>query len=166
MSCFVMSPNAIRSLANVLDTALNFFASGRDVTILSAAVCDTTLTSAFADCMYGRSYSGEMIADALYALNVKAYSARYNETISPKLPRRVPGQPLVTLYDMPVIQDYMERPQEWHYQLAALLDCWLYQTDEAPTRSDPKCIALLEFSRNLKSEIVTHSMQYSLRRWC
>lgn len=166
MSCFVMDPDSVRAIANTLDTALNFTTYGKDITIISSAVCSSSLRSAFSDCTIGGSYRGELIAAALYSLNVKAYSDRYNETTCEKLPRRVPGHHAPTLYAPPIFCNYMERPQDWHYQLAFLIDCWLYQTDEDATRSDPKYAALAEFSQNLKCEIVSHSPQYSEQPWC
>lgn len=52
-----------------------------------------------------------------------------------------------------------------HYQLAKLLDFWLYQTAEDATRSDPLRLAMAEFRDNLYSFIVMNSPQYVETRW-
>lgn len=164
MSCLVMRPESIRTLANTLDSVFNAAAFVPEHTITTAAVCGTTLCNAFADCIRCQCYDGEMIAAALYRLNAQAYGTRYKEPTDAELPPYVAGTAR-SLFDRPVIKDYAERPQDWHYHLASLLDCWLYQTDEDATRKDAKRVALEEFTRNLKCQIVTHSEQYNKTRW-
>jgi hypothetical protein len=53
----------------------------------------------------------------------------------------------------------------WHYQLAKLLDCWLYQTAEDATYKDPLRLAMKEFRDNLYSFIVGNSPDYTAAPW-
>ena len=53
----------------------------------------------------------------------------------------------------------------WHYHLAKLLDCWLYQTAEDATYKDPRRLAMAEFRDNLYGFIVTNSPEYVDTRW-
>lgn len=164
MSCFIMRPESIRTLANTLESVFNAAAFVPEHTITTAAVCETTLCNAFADCIRCQCYDGEMIAAALYRLNTQAYGTRYKESVDSELPPEVAGTAR-SLFDRAVFVDHMERPREWHYHLASLLDCWLYQTGEDATRKDEKRIALEEFNRSLKCMIVSHSEQYGRHRW-
>ena len=164
MSCFIMQSKSIWMLANTLESVFNAAKFSGTWSITSAAVCETSLCNAFADCIRCDCYDSEMIAAALYRINAAAYAGRYNEPIDTELPPYVAGTAR-SLFDRPYYADHMERPQDWHYQLASLLDCWLYQTDEDATRKDKKRVALTEFARNLKCMIVSHSTQYSQHRW-
>ena len=164
MSCFIMRAESIRTLANTLESVFNAATFSPEFTITTAAVCETTLCSAFADCIRCQCYDGEMIAAALYRINAQAYGMRYKELVDAELPPSIPGTAR-SLFDRPIIKDHAERPQDWHYHLASLLDCWIYQTAEDATREDEKRAALKEFARNLKCQIVSHSMQYSKNRW-
>ena len=53
----------------------------------------------------------------------------------------------------------------WHYQLAKLLDCWLYQTAEDATYKDPLRLAMKEFRDGLYYFIVMNSPQYVDVQW-
>lgn len=167
MSCFIMRVESIRTLAYTLDSVFNAATFSNTLTITTFAVCCTDLCNAFADCIRSQSYDGEMIAAALYRINAEAYSARYREEVSAEIPARIPGttRSQYSLYAYPVIEEHMERPQDWHFHLTSLLDCWLYQTDEDATRENKKRLALRDFARNLKCQIVNHSLQYSKYRW-
>lgn len=164
MSCFIMPPVSIRTLGNTLDSVFNAAKYSNTHSITTAAVCNTSLCKAFADCLYCECYDGEMIAAELFRINAAAYAGRYKEPTDTALPPHIAGTAR-SLFDRPVFADHMERPQDWHYHLASLLDCWLYQTSEDATRTNEKRIALAEFARNLKCIIVQHSEQYNKTRW-
>lgn len=52
MSCFIMSPVSIRTLGNTLDSVFNAAKYSNTHSITTAAVCNTSLCKAFADCLY------------------------------------------------------------------------------------------------------------------
>ncbi len=53
----------------------------------------------------------------------------------------------------------------WHYQLAMLLDFWLYQTGEDATFNHPLRLAMEEFRNILYRFIVRNNPQYTALRW-
>lgn len=161
MSCFVMSNESIRTLGYTLESVFNAARFSNTITITSCAMNDS-IYEAFNDCTKCYCFEGELIANELYRINVEAYAGRYEK---PTELIRITGNNGNSIFEQPVIIDHNERPQDWHYKLTSLLDCWIYQTCEDVTYKDPKRIALEEFSRNLKCSIVQHSIQYNNHRW-
>lgn len=185
MSCFVMKPASIRKIAYTLDSVFNGYIYSNSYTITAAAIdaaggmgtnfyCvrlpSGSIGEVFQDCRTpSGDYDGEMIARALWEINVKAYNGRYHEEGGEELPPDLVGLPNIrraySLMKTPVHADHREAPQPWHYHLCKLLDCWLYQTNEEATANDAKRQALKAFSNGLKIAIVQHSEDYNHLRW-
>ena len=163
MSCFIMRTESIYTLGNTLESVFNAALHSFSCTIATDA-CPNALLDAFADCVRCQSFDGVQIADVLYRINAMAYAGRYKKPVDDELPPCPDGAGR-SLYARPVIEIHRERPQDWHYHFAALLDCWLYQTNEDATRDDIRRTMLSDFARNLKCLLVTHSMQYSKHPW-
>ena len=139
MSCFIMSDQAHAATANALEYILNsgFNRFGFDA--------PDSLYKALSDCRdrYGFYCSG-LIFRRLYDLNSRAYAGRY-KTVTDTTPPEMPSVP-------PLVQerereDQHEKLLPWHYKLAKLIDCEIYQASEDATRKDPLLLALIDFSR-------------------
>lgn len=160
MSCFIMLPDSLAALGNATAVRLNlhfdFWGFG----------APEELYDAFADCRIpavSDSYSAQAIYDKLYALNVKAYCQRYKDSVDPE--DTVKPDVNVTQYAICRNPTHPFTPQPWHYQLAQLLDCYLYQTAEQATYNDPVRLAMKEFRNKLYEFIVLKSPQYAAFRW-
>ena len=145
MSCFIMNPEPLAAIANAVETRLNV---GYDYWGFEAP---DGLFRELEDCKSSCTYYAEPISLSLYALNVRAYNGRYSSHEEPEDQNLGAGA------------RFAVRP--WHFQLAKLLDCWLYQTAEDATRSDPLRLAMQEFRDNLYSFIVLNSPEYAAGRW-
>lgn len=185
MSCFVMKPESIRKMGYTMEKIFNCYQYSNTLTITMQAVDAAggipghacayyiqpgSLGAAFADCRTpSGDFDGEMIARELWRLNVAAYNGRYNEQGGEELPPDLVGLPDIrraySLWKMPQYADHREKPQEWHFHLCRLLDCWLYQTGEDATDKHEKRQALRKFSDALKIAIVQHSEEYNAFRW-
>lgn len=160
MSCFVMNPEPLAAIANAVETRLNCNYN------YWGFEAPASLYDALRDCKTSRTYFAEEIYKKLYAVNVRAYNGRYEGHAEPG------GEEAPTI-DMS--KYILHHPPEycknsfavclWHYQLAKLLDCWLYQTSEDATRADPLRLAMGEFRDSLYSFIVMHSPQYCDLSW-
>ena len=167
MSCFIMRPESIWTLANTLESVLNAAHFSGELTITAAALMGTPCAAAFADCKPSPVLEGfyaDQIADVLWRINSDAYAGRYHDPQQEPLPDYVAGTGK-SLFECPVYGDHREQPQPWHYHLCRLLDCWLYQTSEDATRKDEKRVALQAFANALKVQLVTHSTEYNAFRW-
>jgi len=167
MSCFIMSPKSIWTLANTLESVLNAAQFSGELTITTAALLSTKCAEAFADCTPSprlNGYYADQIAAVLWRINAEAYAGRYHDPQLDPLPDYVAGTGR-SLFDRPVYADHREQPKQWHYDLCRLLDCWLYQTDEDATRKDEKRLALQSFANALKCSLVTHSPEYHAGQW-
>lgn len=184
MSCFVMQPESIRKIAYTLEKCLNVHQYSNTISIVTHAIDAAggvpygfyaysiqpgSISAAFADCRTpSGDFDAEMIACELWRLNVAAYNGRYHEEGGEELPPDrvgLPPRPVYSLWKPPVYGDHRETPQEWHYHLCRLLDCWLYQTGEDATDKHEKRQALRKFSDALKVAIVQHSAEYNSFAW-
>lgn len=164
MSCFIMNPEPLAAIANAVETRLNV---GYDYWGFEAP---DGLFRELEDCKSSCTYYAEPIYQRLYALNVRAYNGRYSSHEEPEdeTAPTIDGSKY-TVHHGPEYQNlgagarFAVRP--WHFQLAKLLDCWLYQTAEDATRSDPLRLAMQEFRDNLYSFIVLNSPEYAAGRW-
>jgi len=129
------------------------------------------LYDALDDCCECGHYYERAVYNRLYALNVKAYRGRYDE---PFTPEDMTG-PDVNMANY-VIHRKIEYKEvcsgtysfvlcSWHYQLAKLLDCYLYQTAENAAYNSPLRSALGQFRKELYEFIVMHHPQYIAPRW-
>lgn len=160
MSCMVMKSEPLAVLANAVETRLN---TGYDFWGFEAP---DSLYRELEDCKTCCTYSAEAIYRKLYAVNIRAYNGRYarNEEPADELPPDVD----ITRYTIthgPKYREHGFAVCPWHYQLAMLLDFWLYQTLEDATYADPLRLAMAEFKRDLYSFIVTNSPEYYTGRW-
>lgn len=166
MSCFVMNPEPLAAIANAVETRLNV---GYDYWGFEAP---DSLYRELADCKTSCTYFAEPIYRRLYLVNVRAYNGRYashEEPADEEAPEVDVGK-----YSVTHRPEYQNRGDgngttfaalPWHYQLAKLLDCWLYQTAEDATMNDPLRLAVQEFRDSLYHFIVQHSPEYTAGRW-
>ena len=160
MSVLVMSEEAHATLAEVIRTVLdegyNFF----------GFEAPQSLYDALDDCEFEDirgCYSSAKIYRKLYTLNIKAYDNRYKiEEDDPIVPKMPDVPPLVQIRQYGSGHDH---PRNWHYKLAKLLDCLIYQCSDKPTAVDPLYLALVDFDRVVKSFIVTNNDVYNNAPW-
>lgn len=166
MSCVVMNSEALAAIANAVETRLN---CNYDFWGFEAP---DSLYRELDDCKTSCTYFSEAIYRKLYSLNVRAYNGRYNG--HEELEDEVAPTIDVNSYTVHHGPEYQKRGDgtgitfavcQWHYQLAQLLDCWLYQTAENATCSDPLRLAMAEFRDDLYHFIVQHSPEYINGRW-
>jgi len=160
MSCFVMNKEPLAALANAVEdrTRCGYNYWGFEA--------PASLYEALADCRTSYTYSAEKIYHRLYAVNVQAYNGHYGnheEPVDEEAPTVDVSRYIV--HRPPEYREHSFAVRPWHYQLAKLLDCWLYQTAEVMTHQDPLRLAIAEFCDNLYSFIVTHSPEYTAARW-
>jgi len=125
-----------------------------------------SLYDALRDCMDPSTCFPEEIYRKLYAVNVRAYNGRYESHEEPA-DEEAPAIN-VKKYAIHRPAEYREHSFAifpWHYQLAKLIDCWLYQTLEDATRADPLRLAMEEFRDGIYHFIVQHSPEYMDARW-
>ncbi len=166
MSCLIMKREPLAAIANAVETRLN---CNYDFWGFEAP---DSLYRELEDCKTSCTYFAEPIYRRLYALNVRAYNGRYSGHEEPA-DEEAPDVDVVR-YSVTHRPEYQSRDngggtpfavRQWHYQLAQLLDFWLYQTAEDATRSDPLRLAMAEFRDGLYSFIVQHSPEYINGRW-
>lgn len=160
MSCLVMNPEPLAALANAVETRLN---CGYDYWGFEAP---DSLYHELSDCKTSCTYFSEPIYRRLYALNIRAYNGRYashEEPADEEAPDIDVNQ--YTVHHGPEYREHGFAVRPWHYQLAMLLDFWIYQTSEDATRSDPQRLAMKEFRDSLYCFIIQNSPQYVDIRW-
>lgn len=161
MSCFIMKPESIRKIGYTLAEILNACKYRNVYTFDKGAAKAANLPKLFAE--YDRPLYGfdpEAISETLHRLNAKAYAGRYSDPDECEF-----DPPANVRYNMRPLAGATNTPQEWHYHLASLLDCYLYQTDEDTTHADPIREALETFSVRLAAGIVRNSESYQRIRW-
>lgn len=62
-------------------------------------------------------------------------------------------------------EDQHEKLLPWHYKLAKLIDCEIYQASEDATRKDPLLLALIDFSRVYTHFLVSNTADYNAAPW-
>ena len=159
MSCFIMNEKALAALAiateKVMNQGFNYF----------GFEAPRELYNALSDCKAGvyRDYNAPLIYAKLYALNARAYAGRYREDADITPPDvDFSG---VDVTHAPQYADHSYKVCPWHYQLAKLVDCYCYQTDEDATRGDELAKAMRELSNTLRGFIVQHSADYMAAPW-
>ena len=160
MSCMIMGYEPLAALANAVETRLNVGYS------YWGFEAPDSLYHELADCKRSCTYFSEQIYKRLYALNVRAYNGRYANHEEPA-DEEAPAIDVnrYTVHHGPEYREHGFAVRPWHFQLAKLLDFWLYQTAEDATRSDPLRLAMQEFSDNLYSFIIHNSPEYVAVRW-
>ena len=159
MSCIVMKYESLAALANAVEARLNC-----DYNFWGFDAPDS-LYRAFEDCRTVRLYSAEDIYNRLYMLNAKAYNERYKnheEAAVEKAPI-IDGSRYI-IHHRPEYWEHGFAVRPWHYYLAALLDCWLYQTLEGVVRNDPRRLAMRDFRDGLYGFIIRNSPPYTAVR--
>lgn len=160
MSCMIMGYEPLAALANAVETRLNVGYS------YWGFEAPDSLYRELADCKRSCTYFSEQIYKRLYALNVRAYNGRYANHEEPA-DEEAPAIDVnrYTVHHGPEYREHGFAVRPWHYQLAKLLDCWLYQTAEDATYKDPLRLAMVEFRDNLYSFIVTNRPEYVTSSW-
>ena len=161
MSCMMMTDQAHATLANTLEFILNsgFNRFGFDA--------PDSLFTALDDCKdVAGFYQAEKIFRRLYDLNARAYNGRYMDASHISPADFIPDFPSVP----PLVQDrqrenFHEKLLPWHYKLAKLVDCLIYQACEDATRNDPLLQALVDFKRVFFAFLVTNTDDYDAAPW-
>ena len=160
MSCFIMNPEPLAALANAIEARLNC-----DYAYWGFDAPDA-LYRELDGCRSAFYYSAKEIYRRLYAVNVRAYNGRYAAHEEPE-DEEAPDidTSKYIIHHGPKYREHGFAVQPWHYQLAKLLDCWLYQTLEDATRNDPLRLAVRDFQDILRSFIVGNSQEYTAAQW-
>lgn len=160
MSCMIMAAEPLAALANAVETRLNCNYSywGFDA--------PDSLYRELEDCKTSYTYHADNIYRRLYAVNVRAYKGRYRDLEKP-VDEEAPTIYLskYVVHHPPEYREHGFAVLPWHFQLAKLLDFWLYQTSEDATRSDPLRLAMSDFRDSLYCFIIQNSAQYTEARW-
>lgn len=160
MSCMIMSKEPLAALANATEMLLNcgydFFGFDAPDSLLAAAQ----------DCRSMGFFSAGALYRKMYALNVNAYNGRYANHEQPA-DDEAPDIDLsrYVIHHPPEYADHHHAVQPWHYQLAKLLDFWIYQVSEDATRRDDFVVAMREFRDHLFQFIVQRSSEYDAHEW-
>lgn len=166
MSCFIMDKKSLAAIANATAILLN---SGREYFGFNAP---KELIDACADCTDNpnaprKFYVAETICSKLYSLNVTAFNDRYPSLSVQKddddSKINVDSYKINNPLDIEDDGRFSIRP--WHYQLAKMLDCWIYQTDEDATHADAFRMGMVEFRNRLCRFIVCNSEIYGTFKW-
>lgn len=156
----IMEPEPLAALANAVEARLN---CGYNYWGFEAP---DSLSRELNDCMACCTYQAEDIYRKLYAVNIRAYNGRYadhEEPVGEEAPAIDVGKYIV--HRPPEYREHGFAVRPWHYQLAKLLDFWLYQTAEDATYTDPLRRAMGEYRDNLYAFIVMNSSPYVDARW-
>lgn len=160
MSCYIMNHDNIRKIGYTIAECLNRSIYGNTYTIATAAVEYGNVYKTFNECFNGGRFSGENISEILHSINAQAYAERYHENDLELFSAPESGRKY-SIWQLPERNDKcFESPHGWHYTLVALIDCWLYQTDEGNAAIADKRLAIQEFGRQLSRLIVQHSAEY------
>lgn len=165
MSCYVMSHDAIRTMGYTIADCLNRSIYGNEYSIAVCATEYSNLGKAFMDgfCFLDGRYQPEGISITLHRLNAQAYAECYLEseleTFSVRGSRRK-----YSLWKPRENIDGHERPQDWHYTLLALIDCWLYQSAEGNVDKSDTRLAINRFAQELARLVTQHSPAYIATR--
>ncbi len=164
MSCFVMNSEPLAAIANFMKSLLNNGYNSFGFGVPGSLVDEVK------DCLKlsggSLSYDAESIYRKLYAVNVNAFNARYQgheepeDTKSPDIEIDAHVIHCKTSY-----RNYGWVIKPWHYKMAKLLDCWLYQTDEADVSKDAFRLAVCDLRDMLYSFIVSNSEEYKKAGW-
>lgn len=164
MSCFVMKPESIKTIACTMEDIFNDF----NVFFGAFDFAFSKIKEANND-IFKMKYgvyvlNKNELYNALMKLNLKAYNGRYWRWCGEEYP-------LFSEVDSGSIHECFEVCDnryvvgEWLYHLAKLLDCYLYQTAEDGTDKDDFRLALVEFNKAVKEYIVVHSTTYNKFEW-
>lgn len=159
MSCYIMNHDNIREIGYTLAEILNRNIYNNEVTIAGLAAEYCNLGRAFTDCYINGRFSGERISEILHRINAQAYAERYKES-EQELFSAPESRRKYSIWELPERIDGNEIPQDWHYTLLALIDCWLYQTDNGNAAIADKRLAVQECNKHLSQLIVQHSTAY------
>lgn len=152
MSCMMMNPEPLAAIANATETALN---SGFNYMGFDAPA---ELYNAARDLKVCGLYNARLIYKKLYQLNAAAYAGRYQTDGSQEAPEI--DLTRYTVHHAPEYAEHHHAVRPWHYRLAKLLDCWLYQTCEGATDCDPFREGMRKFRNALFDFIVERSQEY------
>lgn len=125
-----------------------------------------SLYDALRDCKVSCAYFTEKIHKKLYAVNIRAYNRRYNSHKEPADEEALDiDMRKYIIHHPPEYKEHNFAVRPWHFQLAKLLDFWLYQTAEDATHNDPLRLAMVEFRDNLYTFIIRNNPEYTNTQW-
>lgn len=155
MSCFIMEPESIYSIACVIAQQL--------VPSKSISICrlpdDFVLEANLRDCADATGfYSPVKIAEKMYEVNALAYSGRYKDAGFMPTPDFSSFSPLPK--PIPAWKNFEPVAQPFHYRLFKLVQCWMYQTYEEKTYDHPLRKAISKWCSLLAVSIVEASPSY------
>jgi len=166
MSCMIATKETVSKVSYFIAMLLN---QGYDSFGFSA---EESLHEAFEDCRRCGYYEEDLIYDALYRLNYKAYNNRYRipqEEHSEEIPKN-PSLRYWEVLDRKVESfgccNNHEVVQDWHYKALKGVQFLHYQMAEDATYKEPKVIALDELAQRLAVFIATHTPIYHILEWC
>lgn len=160
MSCMMMGLEPLAALANAVETRLN---CGYNYWGFEAP---DSLYHELRDCKISYTYDAMAVYRKLYAINVRACNGRYmgHEEPADEDAPVIDGSKYI-VHRPPEYREHGFAVRPWHYQLANLLDFWLYQTAEDATHSDPLRLAMGEFRDCLYRFIIRNSPEYVKLQW-
>lgn len=162
MSCFVMSPDSLGSIAKSLCAVLNGSYNAYGFT------APESLCKALEYCNVSGLYDDQKVYERLYRLNVTAFTGRYahhgEEELAAEydcwtMPKT--AQNLLTIPEYRGIFNFAPN----HWKLLKSLDCLNYQTAEDRTMSDPLRLALVKTANALAGALARNRMEYDAATW-
>lgn len=163
MSCFVMTNDDICEIALFCEEILNM---GYDFLGMNAP---KTLHRCLKDSAINNAgfFCGSKIFNFLYAMNLSAYAECYKE---PELLFNV--IPMYTEPNVGVPSCHRAKwaeghfqVQPWHYRMAKLLDCWIYQCTEGKHPDTELYKAMGELRNTLYEFIIQNTQEYFDAPW-
>lgn len=167
MSTQIATANNVSKVACFVATLLN---QGFNSFGFSAA---ESWYEAFKDCRRCNLYDEDLIYQALYNLNYKAYDGRYRHPIKDDYTKDFPKNPDVRFWNeltrkVECFGEYncQEVVQPWHYQALKGMQYLHYQLDGDYTEKEPKVVALGAMIQRLAMFIACHTPVYHTIDWC
>lgn len=160
MSCFIMECKALAAIANATASLL------KDGFNYWGFPAEPELYEACTSCLQGTDLA-KSIYQKLYAINVAAYAGRYEdhqEVLMSSAALDIDVSPY-KIHEPRKIHNYHGVVFAWHYKLAKLIDCWLYQTAEYDTVNDPLRAGMQTFKNSLYNYIVMNNDIYEQAGW-
>ena len=162
MSCFVISPDSLGSIAKSLCAVLNGSYNAYGFT------APESLCKALEDCIVSGLYDDRKVYERLYRLNVDAYNSRYpadhGEDMTAESDRFTMPKDAPQLLTVPEYHGiFYFTPNHW--KLLKWLDCLNYQTAEDDTVEDPLRLALVDTANALAGTLARNRMEYDAATW-
>lgn len=160
MSCFIMSPAPLATLADYLEAQLNM---GYDFFGMEAPAELRRALDVCAD--HAGFMDGHEIFGQLYSLNFRAYSGRYGHENEPAEIPHIPDYRPVRGYSRPEYSAHSFHVAPWHYEMSKRIDCFIYQCSEDVNRDSELLAGMIALQQVLRAFIVQHIPEYLAHPW-